>query len=114
MVQIFLKLSLKQRILAVHYDFHWLLVATKFLTMFIYVMRRSRSWESVSKIFERWKSESDISSPTLQLCYRPLDAFSILATLFYCLWARLTIGIDHDYTINRLWKAWAQTWLLPL
>ena len=32
MVRILLKLSLKQKILAVNHDFHWLLIATKLLT----------------------------------------------------------------------------------
>jgi len=32
MVQFLLKLLLKQRILAVHHDFYWLLFATKLLT----------------------------------------------------------------------------------
>jgi len=32
MVRFISKLLLKQRILAVHHDFHWLLVATKLLT----------------------------------------------------------------------------------
>jgi len=32
MVQIFIKLLLKQRIIPVYHDFHWVLVATKFLT----------------------------------------------------------------------------------
>jgi len=46
MVQFLLELLLKQRILAVRHDFHWLLIATKFLTVrlhsVIYVMNGSK------------------------------------------------------------------------
>ena len=47
MVQFLLKLLLKQRFLAVHYDFHWLLIATKLLTAKLHpFMLRGRSRES--------------------------------------------------------------------
>jgi len=74
MVQFLLKLVLKQRILAVYHNFHWVQVPRKLLTAnFIHLMLRNqsresqifwkgRSWEL--KILER--SESDILPPTLQ------------------------------------------------
>ena len=61
----FLKLLLKQRILAVYHDFHWLLVATKMLTAkfhSLYVKSRSRKFWKLSEL------ESDILPPTPQPC----------------------------------------------
>jgi len=59
MIQFLLKFLTKQRILAVHHDLHWLLVATKLLTAnFIHVMLMGQSRES--EIFDRSESESDI------------------------------------------------------
>jgi len=52
MVQLLLKLLLKQRILAVYHDFHWLLVATKLLTAKLHIMLRCRSrkcWKGRSR-----------------------------------------------------------------
>ena len=43
MVHFLLKLLLKQRILAVHHDFRWLMVATKLLTVKLHVMWKIRS-----------------------------------------------------------------------
>jgi len=48
MVQFFLKLLLKQRILAVYHDFHQVLVATKFLTAklhSLYVVESRKFWK---------------------------------------------------------------------
>jgi len=53
MVQFLMKLLLKQRILAVYHDFHYVLVATKFLTV-----KFHSGYVKESEIVER--SESDI------------------------------------------------------
>jgi len=57
MVQVLLKLLLKQRILPVLHDLHWLLIAAK---------------GSESEILERSESESDILPPTPQPCCQEL------------------------------------------
>jgi len=61
MVQLFLKLLLKQIILVVYHDFHWVLVATKLLTAKLHSLNVK---ESESEILERL--ESDILPPTPQ------------------------------------------------
>ena len=55
MVQFLLKLSLKQIIIAVYHDFHWLLVATKLLAVRLHSRYVT---ESVSDILERLELES--------------------------------------------------------
>jgi len=57
MVQFLLKLLLKEMILAVYHDFHWLLVATKLLTAKLHSCYVK---ESVSEISKRSELESDI------------------------------------------------------
>jgi len=67
MVQFLLKILLKQRFLAVHYDFHWLLIATKLLTAKLHPFMlgvevgsrklwEGRNLEPESKILERSES----------------------------------------------------------
>ena len=75
MVQFLLELSFEQRILAVHHDFHWLLVATKLLTAKLhsrYAMASEILRSAEPKVLER--SESNILTPTAQsvriLCYK--------------------------------------------
>jgi len=60
-VQLLQKLLLKQRILAVCHDFHWVLVASKLLTVKLHSFYVK---QSESEILER--SESDILPPTPQ------------------------------------------------
>jgi len=57
MVRFLLKLLLKQRILAVHHDFHWLLLATKLLTAKLH-SRYVKELVSESEILERPESEN--------------------------------------------------------
>jgi len=59
------EIFMKLRILAVYHDFHWLLLATKFLTA---ELHSSYAKKSESEILERSESEfeSDILSPTPQ------------------------------------------------
>jgi len=57
MVQILMKLLLKQIILAMHHDFYWLLVVTKLLTAKIH-SRYVKESELVSEILERPESEN--------------------------------------------------------
>jgi len=56
---------LKQKIFAVHHDFHWLLVATKLLTAKLH-SRYVKEPESMSEVLERSELElkSDILLPT--------------------------------------------------
>jgi len=64
-----LKLLLTQRILAVYHDFHWVLVATKFLTVkchSLYVKESGILENSELEILERSELESDILPPTPQ------------------------------------------------
>jgi len=61
MVQLFLKLWLKQIILVVYHDLYWVLVATKLLTAKLHSLNVK---ESESEILERL--ESDILPPTPQ------------------------------------------------
>jgi len=65
MVQFLLKLLLKQSILAVYHDLHWLLVATKLLTAKLHSRYVK---ESESEILEKSASvsESDILPLTTQ------------------------------------------------
>ena len=58
MVQFLLKLLLKQKILVVYHDFHWLLIATKFLTAKLHSL-----YVRESEILERLES---ILPPTPQ------------------------------------------------
>jgi len=63
MVQFLLTLLLKQRFLAVHHDFHWLLIATKLLTAKLHSLyvkesellaklgRSRKFWKGLSRIF---------------------------------------------------------------
>jgi len=77
MVQFLMKLLLKQIIVAMYHDFHWVLVATKFLTAKLHsFMLRSCSQESQSKTLERLKLESDILPPTLQPWFK-LNFFAV-------------------------------------
>jgi len=65
MVQVVLKLLLKQRILAVHHDFHRLLVSTKLLAA---KLHSCYAEESESENLERSGLESNILPPTPQPC----------------------------------------------
>jgi len=61
--QFLIKLLLKQRILAVYLDFHWVLIATKFLVAKLHLLYVK---ESGSEILERSELESNILPPTPQ------------------------------------------------
>jgi len=65
MAHFLLKLLLKQKILAVHHDFHGLLVAMKLLTATLHA-RYVKESVSESKVLERsvLESDSDILTPT--------------------------------------------------
>jgi len=63
MAQFLLKLLLKQRTLAVHHYFHWLLVATKLLTAKFHSRYVK---DSESEVVERSELESDIWRRTPQ------------------------------------------------
>jgi len=65
MVPFLLKLLLKQRLLAVHHNFHRLLIATKLLTANLHCL-----YVKESELLERseLESESDILPPTPQPC----------------------------------------------
>jgi len=62
-VQFLMKFLLQQIILAVYYDFHWVLVATKLLKAKLHSLYVK---ELESEILERSELESDILPPTPQ------------------------------------------------
>jgi len=85
-----MKLLLKQKILAVYHDFHWLLVDKIFLTV------KFHSFFKESEILGRSEIESDILPPTPQPCFiqqqsipgsnnkSSTDKFLKLFTIFLC------------------------------
>ena len=70
MIQLPLKLLLKQIIFAVYHDFHWLLVATKLLTAKLHPWEWKILERAESEVYIRWElvSALDILPPTPQPC----------------------------------------------
>jgi len=97
LVQFLMKLLLKQRILAVYHDFHWVLVATKFMVakLFIHFVLRSRKfWKDRS-----W-SQTFYLRPRNPGCHTWMMASISLVMVVQSNFCNRDFLIDHKFSMG--------------